>query len=152
MSEHASLISDLKAGRNCPLEAAAAIEALTARVAELEGAERRFVLDRQTQEMAAAWEREARKLASERDTALARLAKAREAIEQALDDMGAEGHRVCEATKADLRLALGPDGGADLDYSYKTALCVRVMCDETHGKVSPLRTTLAELEKADDKG
>jgi hypothetical protein len=64
----------------------------------------------------------------------------REALDQALDDMGADGLYVCGATKADMRLALGPD--ADLEYSYEDALKVRIECDELHSKPSPLRAAL----------
>jgi hypothetical protein len=46
----------------------------------------------------------------------------REAIIQALDDMGANGLSVCEAAKAQLRVALGDDTTIDLKYTYQQAI------------------------------
>lgn len=49
-----------------------------------------------------------------------------DAIWQALDDMGEHGHRVCEATKAQLRMAVEPhlDDMPTPDYSIESAKAV----------------------------
>lgn len=62
-----------------------------------------------------------------------------DAIEAALDDMGASGHSISGMAKAMLRHSIGPAIEDDIQYSYRDALKILVECDETHGGTSILR-------------
>ncbi|MFO0451070.1 MAG: hypothetical protein ACK52I_20840 [Pseudomonadota bacterium] len=97
----------------------------------------------------------AEKAERERDEARAaehllhyRLRCLEDAADQCLDDMGKHGHSVCGAAKAQLRYALGPDYLTDDErhISYVEALRILIECDEMHGKRSPLRDELAQVE------
>ena len=49
-------------------------------------------------------------------TAAYEIERLREALDQALDDMGADGMSVCGATKAQMRYALGKNVDPEFDY------------------------------------
>lgn len=70
-------------------------------------------------------------LEGERDRLLVRLTTAMDAIDQALDDMGAEGKCVCEAAKAQLRMALGHYTDPDFApaFTLERAVHVLLSCD-----------------------
>jgi len=58
-------------------------------------------------------------------------AELRSAALQCLDDMGVDGHSICEHAKAQLRLAIGSDYGGDdaPDYTLEAAQVVIDDCD-----------------------
>lgn len=69
----------------------------------------------------------------------------REAIWQALDDMGKDSKSVCGHAKALLRLAYGDptDPEEAPEYTMEEALRVAIECDEMHGKPSGWRKVAA---------
>ena len=70
----------------------------------------------------------------------------REALDQVLDDMGAEGRSVCEATKAQARYALGNNVDPEFDYySLDRAISVLVSIGQ-FPSVEEARAALKEGE------
>jgi len=53
---------------------------------------------------------------ADKDEAANEIERLREALDQALDDMGADGRSVCGVTKAQMRYALGNNVDPEFDY------------------------------------
>jgi hypothetical protein len=63
------------------------------------------------------------------------IERLREALDQALDDMGADGMSVCGATKAQMRYALGKNVDPEFDYySLDRAISVLVSVGQFKSK------------------
>lgn len=79
----------------------------------------------------------------EKDTEIQRL---REALDQVLDDMGAEGRSVCGATKAQARYALGNNVDPEFDY-YQLDRAISVLVEVGQFRsVEEARAALKETE------